>query len=207
MCRRKEATALDARVQARGCDADGAAASIGLWRELGVRARLLYHWRGDSSPVVLTHCGRRPAFASQRRLRSKRRRLPSISPMPARSATPDRGTGAEDRPAAAGTGFFSHSLAACQGTTPEERRAWRDGIYAVIQRGDAAARRSLGSSGCARWLASAGPGTTGIGWRRSRARKRRRCAMRSSVCRWCSEERLPNGYRLITSCCSAWAGR
>ena len=29
--------------------------------------------------------------------------------------------------------FFSRSLAACQGTAPAERRAWRDSIYAMIQ--------------------------------------------------------------------------
>jgi hypothetical protein len=28
---------------------------------------------------------------------------------------------------------FSASLAACQGVAPAERRAWRDGVYAVIQ--------------------------------------------------------------------------
>jgi transposase InsO family protein len=46
--------------------------------------------------------------------------------------TPDCGSRAEDRPAAAGTGFFSRSLAACQGVAPVDRRTWRDGIYAVI---------------------------------------------------------------------------
>src|SRR5665213_1235033 len=45
----------------------------------------------------------------------------------------DRGTGAENRPATAGPGFFSRGLAACQGPTPEEGRTWRDAIYAVIR--------------------------------------------------------------------------
>src|SRR5580704_10311021 len=40
----------------------------------------------------------------------------------------------------------------------------------------------MGSNGCAGWPASAAPDTTVTGWRRSRARKRRRCAMQSSVC-------------------------
>ena len=32
-----------------------------------------------------------------------------------------------------GTGFFSASLAASRGSTPAERRAWRAGVYAVIE--------------------------------------------------------------------------
>src|ERR1700704_2311925 len=49
-----------------------------------------------------------------------------------RGARADCRTGAQDRPATVGTGFFSASLAASRGSTPAERRAWRAGIYAVI---------------------------------------------------------------------------
>src|SRR6266576_4203002 len=41
--------------------------------------------------------------------------------------------GSEDRPAAGGPRFFSASLAASQGNTPAERRAWRDGVYTIIE--------------------------------------------------------------------------
>src|SRR5262249_45022631 len=42
-------------------------------------------------------------------------------------------TGTQDRSATGGPRFFSASLAAGQGSTPAERRAWRDGVYEVIQ--------------------------------------------------------------------------
>src|SRR5580704_554559 len=41
-------------------------------------------------------------------------------------------SGAQDRPATGGTGFFSASLAASRGSTPAERQAWRTGVYATI---------------------------------------------------------------------------
>src|SRR5262249_60683492 len=44
----------------------------------------------------------------------------------------DPGVGAQDRPAAIGTRFFSASLAASRGSTPAERRAWRADVYAII---------------------------------------------------------------------------
>jgi hypothetical protein len=40
--------------------------------------------------------------------------------------------GAQGRAAAAGTGFFSASLAASRGSTPAERRVWRADVYALI---------------------------------------------------------------------------
>src|SRR3972149_4827399 len=41
--------------------------------------------------------------------------------------------GAQDGPAAGRSRFFSASLAASQGKAPAERRAWRDGVYALMQ--------------------------------------------------------------------------
>src|SRR5258708_29482958 len=48
-----------------------------------------------------------------------------------RGAT-DRGVGAQDRPASAGSGFFAKSLQAFKGVSPEQYRNWRDSIYAEI---------------------------------------------------------------------------
>ena len=44
-----------------------------------------------------------------------------------------RGRGAQGRPAAGRTGFFSASLAASRGSTPTERRVWGTGVYALIE--------------------------------------------------------------------------
>jgi transposase len=51
-------------------------------------------------------------------------------------------------------------------------------------RGCSSKAMGLGSNEAASWSRSAGPGITSTGWRRSRSRKRRRQAMRSSVCHW-----------------------
>ena len=110
---------------------DAAEDATALAAELGVGRKLLYSWRRKylaHGPDALQQIGR-PLFT------------PAALEAPVTSrpedaggggSTADRRVGTENRPAASGPGFFSHSLAACQGTEPEARRAWRDGIYAVI---------------------------------------------------------------------------
>ena len=94
-----------------------------------------------------------------------------------------------------GTGFFSCSLAACQGTTPAERRGWRDGVYALIHaetpwQGDTEIERIC-------WLAGVSRAGYYRHWQdRSHARRRRGCATRSSGCHFATFLRLPCGYRL-----------
>ncbi|WP_204848198.1 transposase [Rhodopila globiformis] len=75
----------------------------GLAAELGIERTLLYRWR------------------------------PSPWRSRTRGAAADRSVGAEDRRTASGAGFFSRSLAACQGASAADQRAWRDGVYAMIQ--------------------------------------------------------------------------
>src|SRR5215470_18347398 len=48
-------------------------------------------------------------------------------------AAADRRVGASARPAAAGTRFFQASLAASRGVAAAEAKAWRNGVYALVQ--------------------------------------------------------------------------
>ena len=112
---------------------------------------------------------------------------------------------AQDRPAAGRTRFFSASLAAGRGGTPAERRAWRDGVFAVIQamtipapQGELTIERMCVLAGVSRagyyrhWAASA-PARGGD----------RRCATRSSAWRWRTGITAIAGSR---RCCGAKAG-
>src|SRR5262249_45926489 len=49
-----------------------------------------------------------------------------------RARSPPGGARAQGRPAGAGARFFQSSLAARQGATAAERRAWRHGVFALI---------------------------------------------------------------------------
>jgi transposase-like protein len=111
-----------------------------LAKEFGVARKLLYIWRDkfqSGGAGALHPIGRplnvvrffeeafappSPAFAG-----TEQRRIEELE----RKACPWACFG--DRPAAAGTGFFSRGLAAGQGTTPEEGRTWRDNVFAVIR--------------------------------------------------------------------------
>ena len=138
---------------------------VGLAQELGLERKLLYCWRDKyaaGGSDNLRRAGRPSAATAQpsEASRANRHRIRC------RTRSADRRTGAQDRPAAVGSGFFSRSLAAGQGTTPDERRAWRNSIYAVIQ----AKMQQQGNLGIERMCALAGvsrarvlPAMAGIG--------------------------------------------
>ena len=116
-------------------------------------------------------------------------------------AAADRRARAQDGAAAARPRFFSASLAACQGRHAGERRAWRDGVYAVIQAMTACRKAS---SAIERMCRLAGVSRAGYyrHWQpRRRARRRRRCATRCSGWRW------PTGTTAIAGSDRAAAAR
>ena len=75
---------------------------------------LLYQWRGRLDPIDKVSARHRRTRAS----RHSDRRSPT-----------EAGAGGQD----AGGGFFQRCLAKSRGSTPEERRFWRDGIYDQIR--------------------------------------------------------------------------
>ena len=111
-----------------------------LAKDLGVDRELLYVWRRkfrSGGAEALHPIGRRLASArpfdeasaasSSPASDAELRRIEVLERKACPWARP------EDRPATTGAGFFSRSLAACQGTTPHEGRTWRDAIYAGIR--------------------------------------------------------------------------
>jgi AcrR family transcriptional regulator len=118
---------------------------------------------------------------------------------PSSPAAADRGVGAKDRPAAAGTGFISRGLAVGQGTTPEERRTRRDSIFAVIR---AEIERQGDHMGIERICALAGVSQGGYYqyWRASKPRQEE-TALRDEIQRMSLIRRTNSyrdGYRPIT---------
>ena len=110
-------------------------------RELRLRAQLLYTWldhyeQGSADALVPRGRPRKavawgPAASYPVQPSSKK---PGLAAMPvgvgARLAAD--GARAQGRRTGAGAPFFQKSLAARQGTTPPERRAWRQGVFALI---------------------------------------------------------------------------
>src|SRR5262249_59393260 len=111
---------------------------------------------------------------------------------PRRRTQADRGFGSQDRPATAGTGFFSTSLAASRQSTPAERRAWRAGVYALIA---AKTSRPQGKLTVERMCALAGVNRTGYyrQWAASAPREEE-AALRDAVQRLALANRR-YGYR------------
>jgi len=113
---------------------DAAQDVTALAAELGVNRELLYQWRRKylaRGPDALQQIGR-PLFtsaavaapvAAPMALRPE----DAVAAVQRRIAELERNIGQQQLDL-----DFWHSLAACQGTEPEARRAWRDGIYAVI---------------------------------------------------------------------------
>ena len=172
---------------------EAAPSILGLAEELGIRREMLHKWRrayedggADALHVIGRPNGREAARAEP----------PSSRPLTDLEAAQRRiGELERMRPAAVGSGFFSLSLAACQGATPADRRTWRDGVYAVIhamtrQQGD-----PIRIEQCCRL---AGVSRSGFyrHWQAS-APRQEETALRDAVQRL-SLERPKEGYRLIT---------
>ena len=94
-----------------------------LARELGMRRKFLYAWRD---------AGWGSQGGAKARSEADRERAGEQRNDPAKGQ--DRRVGATERTTSGGIGFFRRSLAQRQGSTPEERRGFRRGIYQVIQR-------------------------------------------------------------------------
>ena len=178
-----------------------------LAKDLGVDRELLYVWRRkfrSGGAEALHPIGRRLASArpfdeasaasSSPASDAELRRIEVLERKACPWARP------EDRPATTGAGFFSRSLAACQGTTPHEGRTWRDAIYAVIR---AQMGRQGEGIGIERMCALAGVSRAGYyrHWLASKPREAA-TALRDEIQRLSLAQRKNgyrhNGYRPIT---------
>jgi len=111
-----------------------------LARELKSTRKDLYVWRDRflaGGPEALRGRGRPPKAEAASLIASGAKAQAAVSDTPAteleearkRIAELERKVGQQQ----VDLDFFSASLAAGQGSTPAERRAWRDGVYEVIQ--------------------------------------------------------------------------
>jgi transposase-like protein len=127
---------------------------VALARELNVERKLLYCWReryAGGGAAALRRAGR-PSTAE---LGSE-----ALEPAAMAASDPARPIAALERKVGQQQfelDFFSRSLAAGQGATPFERRAWRTSIYAVIH----AMMQRQGNPGIERLCALAGVSRAG----------------------------------------------
>jgi transposase-like protein len=127
-----------------------------LARELGVSRKSIYQWRnryrlGGSNALRgrgrMTKAGRvaleETILTAEKRAKAARQAsMEELARAQRRIAALERKIGQQQ------VVFFSASLAASQGTASAERRAWRDGVYEVIQ--TMTASRSQGELGIER---------------------------------------------------------
>ena len=88
---------------------------VALSKELGVHRRLLYKWRDQFAPFDENAEPRDREFAAGH--------------APPKSASAQARAGGQD----SGVGFFQRCLAKSRGSTPAERKLWREGIYDQIR--------------------------------------------------------------------------